>query len=95
MTAQTANPITYDLSHGGHASTDPRYAVTGFDVVRTRGIGVVEVVQVIPGDATSYMEALTAAKALRAGEYYAYPAERYACGCRWIGLVSCAVDITT
>ena len=86
----TSTPV-YLRSHAGHCSTDPRYATTGFDVVRTEvidGIVHIDVVEVVHGDATSYMEALTKAKALRGGGVWGYPAERHACGCRWVGTVT-------
>jgi hypothetical protein len=83
----TMDQPVYNHQHGGHSSDDPRYTTVGFDVVRTGfvdGVLHIDVVQTVHGDGTSYMEALTAAKALRVGSHYGYPAERYACGCRWI-----------
>lgn len=88
MTAQTTTPITFDRSH-----SHPLDAVTGYDVVRTNGHQVIEVVQVVHG-ATNYSAALTAAAALRIGSQYGYTADRYSCGCRFIGHIAHAVDLT-
>ena len=87
----TATTPTHNRLHGGHCATDSRYAVVGYDVIRTshdgRGNLTIEVTAVTDG-ADSYMQALTAAKAHR-GEgsgVFGYPAARYACGCRWIAV---------
>jgi hypothetical protein len=88
MTTTTPAPV-YLLSHRGHDRTDPRYTTVGYDVIRASRDGdqlTIEVTAVVHG-AGNYSDALTQAKAHRdptPGGAWGYPADRYACGCRWI-----------
>lgn len=78
----------YNPLHGGHCSTDPRYATVGYDVIRTNSgeTGTLIEVTAVIADAGSYLAALELAKTYRRIEgQFGYTADRYACGCRWIG----------
>lgn len=81
------NPPTYDRRHGSHDRTDPRYATAGYDVVLSRhsasgGSTVIEILDTWLGDG-AYQKALELAKSRRGEGTWAYPAEIYACGCRF------------